>query len=55
MRNQFHEKKDTLDVCHCPVLGLPGAHDEECPGQGQLGLELTESVPVSTNTDFRSK
>lgn len=34
---------------------IPVHTDEEWPGQGPLGLELTESVPVSTNTDLRSR
>ena len=51
--NQFRGKKAPLrnSTAMCWDIG------EKCPGReaGQWGLELTESVPVSTYTDFRSR
>lgn len=35
--------------------GLPRDMDEELPSWGPWDLELTEFVPVSTYTDFRSR
>ena len=45
----------TLEMRPCPLLGLPRDMDEELPIWGPWDLELTEFVPVSTYTDFRSR